>query len=304
MNFPHHREAVLKLLGCAPTREAIEAALSKWDAVAFETEAYRTAASSPRCARRSNGRSIRTRRRLPPCRWCGSKRSAKRRRGHCQRLAAAVRSSRARPDPHHRRSGRGPRARRARSRRDADFRAGSAVRRLAGQRTPAAASFRLTPISPRRTAGRSWRISSRMPTFSCKGFGRARWPRAVLVPRTWRHCVPASSMSLCLLTAMPDPGHRAAASTHWCRRRPALMPPKRVPPASKVRRNCRARRSIMPPVICWHSARSWRASVRRAKAGAGWCACHWRRPDAGSGIWAGSKTAFPVRCHRAMTWRI
>ncbi|MGB7098712.1 MAG: CoA transferase, partial [Xanthobacteraceae bacterium] len=41
MNFAHHREAVLKLLGCAPTREAIEAALSKWEAVAFETEAYR-----------------------------------------------------------------------------------------------------------------------------------------------------------------------------------------------------------------------------------------------------------------------
>lgn len=40
MNFPHHRDAVLKLLGCAPAREAIENALGKWDAVAFETEAY------------------------------------------------------------------------------------------------------------------------------------------------------------------------------------------------------------------------------------------------------------------------
>ena len=40
MNFPHHRDAVLKLLDCAPTREAIESALGKWDAVAFETEAY------------------------------------------------------------------------------------------------------------------------------------------------------------------------------------------------------------------------------------------------------------------------
>ena len=40
MNFPHHRDAVLKMLGCAPTREALEGALGKWDAVAFETEAY------------------------------------------------------------------------------------------------------------------------------------------------------------------------------------------------------------------------------------------------------------------------
>jgi len=41
MNFPHHRDNVLKLLGCAPTRAAIEAALKNWDAIAFETEAYK-----------------------------------------------------------------------------------------------------------------------------------------------------------------------------------------------------------------------------------------------------------------------
>jgi CoA-transferase family III len=40
MNFPHHRDNVLKLLGCAPTRAAIEASLQDWDAVAFETEAH------------------------------------------------------------------------------------------------------------------------------------------------------------------------------------------------------------------------------------------------------------------------
>ena len=41
MNFPHHRDNVLKFLGCAPTRAAIEAALKNWEAIAFETEAYR-----------------------------------------------------------------------------------------------------------------------------------------------------------------------------------------------------------------------------------------------------------------------
>jgi hypothetical protein len=40
MNFPHHRESVLKLLGCAPTRVAVGEALQKWGAIAFETEAY------------------------------------------------------------------------------------------------------------------------------------------------------------------------------------------------------------------------------------------------------------------------
>ena len=41
MNFPHHRDNVLKFLGCAPMRAAIEAALKNWEAIAFETEAYR-----------------------------------------------------------------------------------------------------------------------------------------------------------------------------------------------------------------------------------------------------------------------
>jgi hypothetical protein len=40
MNFPHHRENVLKFLGCAATRPAIEQALESWEAVAFETAAY------------------------------------------------------------------------------------------------------------------------------------------------------------------------------------------------------------------------------------------------------------------------
>ena len=41
MNFPHHRDNVLKFLGRAPMRAAIEAALKNWEAIAFETEAYR-----------------------------------------------------------------------------------------------------------------------------------------------------------------------------------------------------------------------------------------------------------------------
>lgn len=40
MNFPHHRGNVLKFLGSAPTRAAIEEALKSWEAVAFETAAY------------------------------------------------------------------------------------------------------------------------------------------------------------------------------------------------------------------------------------------------------------------------
>ncbi|GAB4392679.1 MAG: CoA transferase [Kiloniellaceae bacterium] len=35
-NFPHHRDGILDLLGCAYTREAVQAALDKWRAADFE----------------------------------------------------------------------------------------------------------------------------------------------------------------------------------------------------------------------------------------------------------------------------
>ena len=38
-NFPHHRAGVLRLLACEPTRDAVQNALSKWDAEAFEDAA-------------------------------------------------------------------------------------------------------------------------------------------------------------------------------------------------------------------------------------------------------------------------
>ncbi|MCO4861658.1 CoA transferase [Cupriavidus sp. WGlv3] len=38
-NFPHHRDGVLRLLGCAYDKAAVQAALEKWEAEAFETAA-------------------------------------------------------------------------------------------------------------------------------------------------------------------------------------------------------------------------------------------------------------------------
>jgi CoA transferase family III len=38
-NFPHHRDGILKLLGCAYDREAVQRALLKWQAEPFETTA-------------------------------------------------------------------------------------------------------------------------------------------------------------------------------------------------------------------------------------------------------------------------
>jgi hypothetical protein len=39
-NFPHHRDAVCRVLNCAPERDAVQAALMQWDGEAFETSAY------------------------------------------------------------------------------------------------------------------------------------------------------------------------------------------------------------------------------------------------------------------------
>jgi crotonobetainyl-CoA:carnitine CoA-transferase CaiB-like acyl-CoA transferase len=39
-NFPHHRDAVCKVLNCKPERDDVQAALMQWDAETFETAAY------------------------------------------------------------------------------------------------------------------------------------------------------------------------------------------------------------------------------------------------------------------------
>jgi crotonobetainyl-CoA:carnitine CoA-transferase CaiB-like acyl-CoA transferase len=39
-NFPHHREAVCRVLNCEAERDDVQAALMQWDAEAFETAAY------------------------------------------------------------------------------------------------------------------------------------------------------------------------------------------------------------------------------------------------------------------------
>jgi crotonobetainyl-CoA:carnitine CoA-transferase CaiB-like acyl-CoA transferase len=39
-NFPHHRDAVCKVLSCKPEREEVQAALMQWEGEAFETAAY------------------------------------------------------------------------------------------------------------------------------------------------------------------------------------------------------------------------------------------------------------------------
>src|SRR5947209_1697088 len=39
-NFPHHRDAVCRVLNCKPERDQVQAALMQWDGEAFETAGY------------------------------------------------------------------------------------------------------------------------------------------------------------------------------------------------------------------------------------------------------------------------
>ena len=304
MNFPHHRENVIKFLGYAPTRASVEDALNKWDAVAFETAAYQSGCVV--AAMRS------------PNEWAK----------HPQAAAVAampvvqidkIGEAPPRPLPTGQKSLSGlrvldltriiagPVAGRALAAHGADVMRISApglpfvdwLVKDTGRGKLSAYADIATPEG-RAALG----ISSGTPIFFCKPTGRVRLLRADLRSPMSRRSVPGSSTARSRLTATRDHGRHAAASTRWCRRQPASTPPRRKPPVLKARRSCHARRSTMRRGTYWLSGRSWRASAKRAKAVAGWSAFRWRPPDDGFGIWVGLRAAFPVRCHRAMRWSI
>ena len=77
-NFPHHRDAVCKVLDCKPERDDVQAALMQWDGEAFETAAY--AAGGVVAMMRSHeewSAICRTPGRWPRCRRSRSRRSAR-----------------------------------------------------------------------------------------------------------------------------------------------------------------------------------------------------------------------------------
>jgi crotonobetainyl-CoA:carnitine CoA-transferase CaiB-like acyl-CoA transferase len=65
-NFPHHRDGVLRLLGCAYDRDAVAAALAGWQAEAFEDAAAAAVTTMP-AARSTSGTATR---KVSPWRAC------------------------------------------------------------------------------------------------------------------------------------------------------------------------------------------------------------------------------------------
>ena len=253
--FPHHRDAVCKVLNCKPERDEVQAALMQWDGEAFETAAY--AGGCVVALMRSHDE------------WSATP--------HAKALAglpliSIEKIGEAAPKPW-------PEG----DRPLAGIRVLDLSRVIAGPvagRTLAAHGADVLLISGPDLPAIPWltidtgrgKLTSFVELKSEQGRGalrdllaaggyllaglsaaRDRQPRLLAGGRR-EASIPASSMSRCRPMAMPAPGRSGAASTRWCRPRPASTMPKGRPPASTGRRNCRRRCSTMPPAISWRSA--------------------------------------------------
>ena len=247
-NFPHHRDAVCKVLDCKPERDAVQAALMQWDAEAFETAAY--AAGGVVAMMRSHQE------------WSASP--------HAKALAElplvsiekigeaapkpwpdgrspARRPARARSVAGDRRSGCRPHARGAWRRRAPDLRSGSAGDSLAHHRYRPRQADEFCRTQERARAGDAARTAGGGRYFLA-GLSAALDRSARLL--AGRRGKDQSRHRLCLAVGLwpfGTVGRSAAASTRWYRPPPVSIMPKDRRPASKAPRNCRRKCSTTPP---------------------------------------------------------
>ena len=251
-NFPHHRDAVCKVLNCKPERDEVQAALMQWEGEAFETAAY--AGGGVVAMMRSHDE------------WSASP--------HAKALAelplvsiekigdaapkpwpqAATRSplsgrARARSVARDRGPRRRPHARGARRRRAADLRSRAAGHSLAHHRHRPRQAHELRRTQERAGPRRLARPAGGRGYFLARLSAARASQLSASRRRMRRASIPASSMCRCRPMAMPGRGRGGAVSTRWCRPRPASTMPKGRRPASTARRNCRRRCSTMPPAI-------------------------------------------------------
>ena len=134
-NFPHHRDAVCKVLNCKAERDEVQAALMQWDGEAFETAAYAAGGASLSCARTTTWSATphaKALAQLPLISITQDRRGGA--EAVARRRSSAVGHSRARSVARDRGSGRRAHARRPWRRRAADLRSRSAGDPLAHHR--------------------------------------------------------------------------------------------------------------------------------------------------------------------------
>ena len=254
-NFPHHRDAVCKVLNCTPERDAVQAALMQWDGEAFETAAY--AGGCVVAFMRSHDQ------------WSATP--------HAKALAglplmSITKIGEAAPKPW-------PEG----DRPLAGIRVLDLSRVIAGPvagRTLAAHGADVLLISGPELPAIPWltidtgrgKLTSFVELKDEQGRGSACaicWPRRISFRKATgrrrllasasrrrmpRASIPVSSMSRCRRMVPPGLGRSAAASTFWCRRQPDSTMPRGRPPESMDRRNCRRKCSTTPPATSWRSA--------------------------------------------------
>ena len=227
-NFPHHRDAVCKVLDCKPERDEVQAALMQWDGEAFETAAYAGGCVVAMMRSHEEWSAIcRTPRRWPRCR-----------RSSIEKIGEAA----PKPWP-------------AGDRPLAGLRVLDLSRVIAGPvagRTLAVHGADVLLISGPDLPAIPWltidtgrgKLTSFVELKSEAGAGRiarsagaggyflARLSparaslRSVSRRRTRRGSTPASSTCRCRPMAMPGRGRNGAALTRWCRPRPDSITPK------------------------------------------------------------------------------
>ena len=254
-NFPHHRDAVCKVLNCKPERDAVQAALMQWDGEAFETAAY--AGGCVVAFMRSHDQ------------WSATP--------HARALAglpliSIAKIGEAAPKPWPKgdrplagirvldlsRVIAGPVAGRTLAAHGAD------VLLISGPELPAipwltidTGRGKLTTFVELKTRAGARRAAR---SAGASGYFLARLPAARDLQasasrrRMPRASIPVSFMSRCRPMVPRGRGPSGAASTRWCRpRRDSTMPRARLP-ASMDRRNCPRKCSTTLPDISWRSA--------------------------------------------------
>ena len=247
-NFPHHREAVCRVLNCKAERDDVQAALMRWDAEAFETAAY--AAGGVVAMMRSYeewSANCPTPRRWPHCRRSRSKN----RRGRAETLARGDRPLAGLRVLDLSRVIAGPVAGRTLAAHGAD------VLLISGPDLPAipwltidTGRGKLTglPISRASRGRRACSICWRSADIFSQGYRPARLRPRLLAGGAARINPGIIFVSLSAY-GHAGPWAERRGLTRWCRPRPALTTPRGRPPALMGRRSCRRKCSITPPAI-------------------------------------------------------
>lgn len=247
--LPHHRDGLLKLLGCEHDKAAVQRALEKWGAEAHETTATEAGLVVTACRsfaewdEHSHGRAV-AKLRLFSIDKIGD--------APAEKFAQAPRPLSGIKVLDLTRIIAGPVCGRTLAAHGAD------VLLVTGAHLPSMLPLVIDTGRGKLSAEVDLRQPGGRETLANlarhRATGPARWQGTASAPKNSRNCGPVSSMPHCRPMATTVPGRCVAASIHSCKRRADLMSRRRKHSARPSRSTCRRKCSTMPAAISWHSA--------------------------------------------------